>query len=75
MRINPTLGGSSDGVTLEGPLAAALRRVAYLYRQPTDEQRVRVAASWAQQAAQQAANIAQQVLTGGITGRGPGTSS
>ncbi|GAB4822180.1 hypothetical protein N2152v2_009226 [Parachlorella kessleri] len=62
VRITPT--GLNDGVTVEGPLAAALRRVAYLYRQPTDEQRVRVAASWAQQAAKQAAGLAQQVLTG-----------
>lgn len=30
------------GVTVEGPLAAALRRAAYLYRQPTNEHRVQV---------------------------------
>lgn len=34
------LGGPE--VTLEGPLAAALRRAAYLYRQPTGEQRTQV---------------------------------
>lgn len=44
-------GATSDsGVTLEGPLAAVLRRVAYLYRQPTNEQRLNVASSWVQQA-------------------------
>ena len=35
-----------SGVTVEGPLGAALRRAAYLYRQPTNEQRINVAASW-----------------------------
>jgi demethylphylloquinone reductase len=42
------------GVTIEGPLAQLLRRGAYLYRQPTGEQRLAVAASWLQQAAQAA---------------------
>mmetsp|Transcript_8825 Transcript_8825/g.15280 ORF Transcript_8825/g.15280 Transcript_8825/m.15280 type:complete len:459 (-) Transcript_8825:389-1765(-) len=40
----------TDGVTLEGPLGAALRRAAYLYRQPTNEQRINVAAEWFAQA-------------------------
>lgn len=46
------LGGSNadGGVTLQGPLAAIARRVAYLYRQPTNEQRLNVATSWAQKA-------------------------
>lgn len=46
------------GVTLEGPLAQLLRRAAYLYRQPTNEQRINVAASWLQQAA----DAAQRML-------------
>ncbi|GAX74202.1 hypothetical protein CEUSTIGMA_g1651.t1 [Chlamydomonas eustigma] len=46
------LGGNDpeNGVTLEGPLAAVIRRAAYLYRQPTNEQRLNVATSWIQQA-------------------------
>ncbi|GFR52491.1 hypothetical protein Agub_g15061 [Astrephomene gubernaculifera] len=45
-------------VTLEGPLAAMLRRGAYLYRQPTAEQRVAVAASWVRQGLAAAAALA-----------------
>ncbi len=52
----------SDKVTLEGPLAAALRRAAYLYRQPTNEQRISVATSWVAQAAEVAPKILQQIL-------------
>lgn len=47
-----------DDVTLEGPLAAAMRRAAYLYRQPTNEQRMSVAAGWLQQALAAASNLA-----------------
>ena len=36
-------------ITLEGPAAAALRRLAYLYRMPTDEQRVKIGSKWVQQ--------------------------
>ena len=36
----------ADGVTIEGPLAGALRRAAYWYRQPTGEQRAAVGAEW-----------------------------
>lgn len=50
-------GGSDGGVTLEGPLAAALRRAAYLYRQPTLEQQLRVAGGWAQQATSQLRDV------------------
>jgi NADH:ubiquinone reductase (non-electrogenic) len=49
------------GVTLEGPLAQLLRRAAYLYRQPTGEQRLSVAASWVQQALEIAARAAQEL--------------
>ena len=71
MKVAPTFGGATDGVTLEGPLAAVMRRAAYLYRQPTDQQRLRVASSWAQQGAKQAAQLAQDILAG----RGPGSAS
>jgi len=33
-------------VTIDGPAAAALRRLAYLYRMPTDEHRMKVAQRW-----------------------------
>lgn len=36
----------------EGPLAGALRRAAYWYRQPTGEQRLRVGAAWLEQLSQ-----------------------
>lgn len=65
VKINTTYAGASDGITLEGPLAAMLRRAAYLYRQPTDQQRLRVAASWATQASANVAELARQVLSGG----------
>lgn len=62
------LGGSDpeSGVTLEGPLAALVRRGAYLYRQPTNEQRMSVAASWLQRGLQAAASV---VGSGGGGGR------
>ena len=52
----------ADKVTVEGPLAAALRRAAYLYRQPTNEQRISVATSWMAQAAEVGPKILQQIL-------------
>jgi NADH dehydrogenase FAD-containing subunit len=53
-------GDPDGGVTLEGPLAALVRRAAYLYRQPTNEQRASVAADWLQQAAR----LASAALSG-----------
>ena len=44
--INTTFGGASDGITIQGPAGALLRRAAYLYRQPTDGQRLSVVNSW-----------------------------
>lgn len=35
------------GINLDGPLAHAIRRTAYLMRMPTDNHRAKVAASWA----------------------------
>lgn len=42
----------SDQPLIDGPLAALLRRAAYLYRMPTDEHRVKLATNWLQQSAQ-----------------------
>ena len=53
VKLSGSYGGGADGVTLEGPLAAAVRRAAYLYRQPTLEQQLRVAGGWAQSASRQ----------------------
>ena len=74
VKVNTTFAGASDGVTLEGPLAQVVRRAAYLYRQPTDQQRLRVAASWAGEATKQAAEVARQILAGGNT-KPPNSSS
>lgn len=52
--IETTFGGASDGVTIQGPFGALLRRAAYFYRQPTDSQRLQIVSSWA--------DIAQQSL-------------
>eukprot|EP00803_Ostreobium_quekettii_P007009 evm.model.scf_65.16 EVM.evm.TU.scf_65.16 scf_65:121184-122824(-) len=45
------IGEGGGDVSLEGPLAAFVRRAAYWYRQPTTEHRARVGASWCQQVA------------------------
>jgi NADH:ubiquinone reductase (non-electrogenic) len=55
------LGTGPEGLVLEGPLAQLLRRGAYLYRQPTNEQRLNVAASWLEQAATTAARLAAEL--------------
>ena len=75
VKLTSSYGGASDGVTLEGPLAAAVRRAAYLYRQPTDQQRMRVAASWARQAVEEGTKLAAQVLSGRVPGSSSGSSS
>lgn len=41
-----SLDAPQSGLTLEGPLAGALRRAAYWYRQPTNTQKLRVAREW-----------------------------
>ncbi len=51
-----------EGVTVEGPLAGAMRRAAYLYRQPTAQQQMSVGAQWLQQAAEQGAAFAQRTF-------------
>ncbi|KAK9823219.1 hypothetical protein WJX72_001145 [[Myrmecia] bisecta] len=55
---------SDKGVTLQGPLAGVLRRAAYWYRQPTNEQRLRVGASWLQQALDQTNAAARRATSG-----------
>lgn len=55
------LGSGPEGLVLEGPLAQLLRRGAYLYRQPTNEQRLNVAASWVEQAVTAAARLAAEL--------------
>jgi len=47
----------ANGLTVKGPLGAAVRRAAYWYRQPTDDHRARVGASWAQGGASELQNI------------------
>lgn len=44
--VDTTFAGASDGVTISGPAGALLRRAAYLYRQPTDGQRLTTVSGW-----------------------------
>ena len=62
--VQTTYAGASDGVTVEGPLGALLRRAAYLYRQPTDVQRLSVLRSWTDLFAKQARSLARDSVTG-----------
>eukprot|EP00798_Chlamydomonas_sp_ICE-L_P026353 gene26353-17449_t len=48
-----------NGVTIEGPIASAIRRAAYLYRQPTNEQRISVASNWLSKAASLASDMSR----------------
>jgi hypothetical protein len=63
-RLTPSGNGSGAGVTLEGPIAGLLRRAAYMYRQPTNEQRLQVGSEWLAAAAQEGANVASRLLGG-----------
>lgn len=56
---------TGKGLTLQGPLAGFVRRAAYLYRQPTDQHKLRVGSNWLQQAAEEA----QRMLSGTQTAR------
>lgn len=47
-----------------GPLAGALRRAAYWYRQPTGEQRLRVGAAWLEQLGQDGLKAMQVSILG-----------
>ena len=48
--------------TLDGPVAALLRRAAYLYRMPTNEHRAKLATSWLEQGAEFAAKEGPGIL-------------
>ena len=48
--------------TIDGPLAALLRRAAYLYRMPTNEHRAKLATNWLQQGAQFAVDEGPGIL-------------
>lgn len=69
VKLTGSYGGSSGGVTVEGPLAAALRRAAYLYRQPTVEQQLRVAGGWAQSASKQLREVLAEAAGRGAAQR------
>lgn len=47
---------------IDGPLAALLRRAAYLYRMPTNEHRAKLATNWLQQSAQFAVDEGPEIL-------------
>lgn len=64
-----------NGLTLTGPLAQGLRRAAYLYRQPTNDQRLRTAASWLELAQQQLAKSGFGPIGGMAGAAGEGTES
>ncbi|CAG9461901.1 unnamed protein product [Pedinophyceae sp. YPF-701] len=66
-----------DEVTIEGPLGAIARRAAYWLRQPTDEHRLKVGASWLRAGVRDAAQrgpAASGACREG-RGRGPGSAS
>eukprot|EP01025_Chloroclados_australasicus_P060222 TRINITY_DN770_c0_g3_i1.p1 TRINITY_DN770_c0_g3~~TRINITY_DN770_c0_g3_i1.p1 ORF type:complete len:533 (-),score=56.93 TRINITY_DN770_c0_g3_i1:358-1956(-) len=52
--------GGDNGLSIDGPMGGLIRRAAYLYRQPTDEHRVRVGMSWLQQGLKDAQDIARE---------------
>eukprot|EP00250_Pteridium_aquilinum_P021008 c25010_g1_i1 orf=383-2098(-) len=52
-----------DGVTLEGPLGHTARKLAYLYRLPTNEHRIKVGLSWFAKSAVDAVASLQETLT------------
>lgn len=63
------LTGGDGGVTVAGPLASALRRAAYWYRQPTNDQKLRVGASWVTAGLQ---GLQRAVPSGSDAGRSSG---
>lgn len=75
VKLRGSYGGANDGVTLGGPLAAALRRAAYLYRQPTGEQQLRVLEDWARGAAAAAQAVLGGARRGPASGEGEGSNS
>ncbi|PPD87151.1 hypothetical protein GOBAR_DD15905 [Gossypium barbadense] len=59
-----------DGLTLEGPIGHAARKLAYLIRLPTEEHRFKVGLSWFAKSAVDSVALLQSTLTKGSTGGG-----
>ncbi|KAL8131640.1 alternative NAD(P)H-ubiquinone oxidoreductase C1, chloroplastic/mitochondrial [Apium graveolens] len=52
-----------EGLTLEGPIGHAARKLAYLYRLPTDEHRLKVGISWLAKSAVESVTLLQDAVT------------
>ncbi|XP_074571140.1 alternative NAD(P)H-ubiquinone oxidoreductase C1, chloroplastic/mitochondrial [Curcuma longa] len=57
-----------DGLTLDGPLGHAARKIAYLFRMPTDEHRLKVGVSWLAKSAIDSIAMFQSSIARAITG-------
>ncbi|CAN1188072.1 Alternative NAD(P)H-ubiquinone oxidoreductase C1, chloroplastic/mitochondrial [Linum perenne] len=57
-----------DGLTLEGPVGHAARKIAYLIRLPTDEHRVKVGVSWLTKSAIQSIASVQSTIASMVSG-------
>ncbi|CAN0924512.1 Alternative NAD(P)H-ubiquinone oxidoreductase C1, chloroplastic/mitochondrial [Linum grandiflorum] len=57
-----------DGLTLEGPVGHAARKIAYLIRLPTDEHKVKVGLSWLTKSAIQSIASVQSTLANIVSG-------
>lgn len=56
-----------DGLTLDGPLGHTARKLAYLYRLPTNEHRLKVGISWFTKSALEAVVTVQDTITRLVT--------
>ncbi|KAK1405050.1 alternative NAD(P)H-ubiquinone oxidoreductase C1, chloroplastic/mitochondrial [Heracleum sosnowskyi] len=52
-----------EGLTFEGPIGHAARKLAYLYRLPTDEHRLKVGISWLTKSAVESVALLQDAVT------------
>ncbi|XP_063947983.1 alternative NAD(P)H-ubiquinone oxidoreductase C1, chloroplastic/mitochondrial isoform X2 [Daucus carota subsp. sativus] len=52
-----------EGLTFEGPVGHAARKLAYLYRLPTDEHRLKVGISWLTKSAVESVALLQDAVT------------
>lgn len=57
-----------DGLTLEGPVGHAARKIAYLMRLPTDEHRLKVGISWFTKSAIDSVSLVQSTLSKVLSG-------
>lgn len=57
-----------DGLTLEGPVGHAARKIAYLMRLPTDEHRLKVGISWFTKSAIDSVSLLQSTLSKVLSG-------